>query len=480
MYRDAAGPTRTVARLQGMHDLSQEPWRLKRDLQDRLMELFGSFGYRRLETPILEPTELFLRKSGGELASRIYSFSDPGSASVSLRPEFTSSVMRYCLENAAEIDLPARWRYGGPVFRYEGSHPEASGQITQVGVELVGSPSVMADVEVLGLAALVPSRLGLADWRLELTDLDVLDSVLDAVGVSERARTFIVGSVPRLQQGRRAVAQVLEEALRLHLTSQGSEDDYLGRAIEDLDDGQARVVLRGLLQWSAADQLGQRDPEEVVDRLLRKHRGGDDEAKLRRGLELASDLAAIRGERGEALDAVGAVVRAAGADGRAFDRLSEFLDLLLADAEIAAHLTLDFGLVRGLAYYNGVVFEVRHPAWPGALGGGAVRCTGPLPGGYGAVAGPRLRLQPGGVAVSDRRDRLPGKLVAETLLGPGAGRGPGKLRARPPDHHGVAPAGGADRVGGRRTRTGPGPGLRGQKGYNSGDRSTPGWTTHKP
>jgi len=79
-------PTKTVARLRGMHDVSQESWRTKRDLQDRLMELFGSYGYRCLETPILEPTDLFLRKSGGELASRIYSFTDPGSNLVSLRP----------------------------------------------------------------------------------------------------------------------------------------------------------------------------------------------------------------------------------------------------------------------------------------------------------------------------------------------------------------------------------------------------------
>ncbi len=98
----------TVSRLQGMRDLAQESWRLKRDLQDRLMEMFSSFGYGCLETPILEATELFLRKSGGELASRIYSFTDSGGAQVSLRPEFTSSILRHYLENAGELALPAR------------------------------------------------------------------------------------------------------------------------------------------------------------------------------------------------------------------------------------------------------------------------------------------------------------------------------------------------------------------------------------
>ncbi len=248
MNGETVGLDKSVARLRGMRDLSQESWRTKRNLQDRLVELFGGFGYRTLDTPILEPTDLFLRKSGGELASRIYSFTDPGSNLVSLRPEFTSSIMRHYLEHASVTDLPARWQYAGPVFRYEASSPEASGQFTQIGAELVGAPGVMADAEVLGLAAQVLSRLNVAGWRLELADLDVLNSVLDAVGVSERARTFIISRVPRLRQGRQVIPQLLEEARHLHVTGRGGEDDYLSQAIVGLDDDRARVVLRGLLQ----------------------------------------------------------------------------------------------------------------------------------------------------------------------------------------------------------------------------------------
>jgi histidyl-tRNA synthetase len=353
-----------------MHDVSQESSRRKRDLQDRLTDLIGALGYRHLETPILEPTDLFLRKSAGQLASRIYSFTDPGSSLVSLRPEFTSSIMRHYVEHDTGIDLPARWQYSGPVFRYEVSHPEASGQFTQVGAELLGSSSVMADAEVLGLTAEVLAHLGVTDWRLELADLDVLNSVLNAVGVSERARTFIIGSVPRLRRGRQAVPSVLEEAQKLRIVGGDADDDYLGQATKGLSDSQARVVLRGLLNWSAADQLGQRDPDEVVNRLLRKLRGSDSEETLIRGLELASDLAVVEGEPKDALSAAGALVAASGADESAFDRFSELLDLLQSNSRISGRLVLDFGLVRDLAYYNGVVFEVTHPDWPGTLGGG--------------------------------------------------------------------------------------------------------------
>jgi len=283
--------------------------------------------------------------------------------------------MRHYLENAAEISLPARWQYCGPVFRFDVSHPEASGQFTQVGGELIGSSEITADVELLNLAVAVPTQLGLDGWSLQLADLDILDSLLDPVGLSDRARSFIIQSMPRLREGRSAVPRFMEEGRHLHLVggSNGSldpEDAALHQAIQGLNDVQARSVLLGLLQWNSADQLGQRTPEDVVERLLSKIRGTDNEDKLRQGLELASDLAAIKGEPGQALESVKKILKSAGASQDAADRLSEVVSLINNEPNARGQIVLDFGLVRGLAYYNGVIFEVRHPDWPGALGGG--------------------------------------------------------------------------------------------------------------
>ena len=336
---------------------------------NRLVKLIGSYGYRYLETPILEPTELFLRKAGGELASRMYSFTDTGNSSVSLRPEFTSPIMRHYLEHAEEIGLPARWQYAGSVFRYE-EDGQGSGQFTQVGAELLGSSSVMADVELLGLAARIPSQLELSGVQIKVADLDVVQSVLNAVGVSERASTFIIGSMSQLKEGRKAVPAVMEQARNLHLAAGESRDDSLSQAITGLDDNQSKRVLQGLLNWSAVDQFGQRGPDEVVDRLLRKLRGGDRVTTLSRALELISDMAGIRGEPLASLAALRAVVAEAGADTAAVDRFDEFLQLVQTEPGIAQNLIIDLGLVRGLAYYNGLVFEVTHPSSPTPLAGG--------------------------------------------------------------------------------------------------------------
>ena len=145
MYRQPVESTTPVARLRGMSDFTGDALLRRERLQRRLTALLSSYGYRGLDTPLLEPTELFLRKSGGELASQLFSFTDPGSRAVSLRPEFTAPAMRYYLEHAAEIELPARWQYCGPVFRFDGASPPSvsdrpgnSGQFTQIGGELLG------------------------------------------------------------------------------------------------------------------------------------------------------------------------------------------------------------------------------------------------------------------------------------------------------------------------------------------------------
>ena len=60
----------------------------------------------------------------------------------------------------------------------------------------------------------------------------------------------------------------------------------------------------------------------------------------------------------------------AGADLAAIDRLADLVEILESCSETRGKVTVDFGLARGLAYYNGIVFEVRHPDWSAPLGGG--------------------------------------------------------------------------------------------------------------
>lgn len=376
MLRQSAESKPAVARLRGMPDIAGSTLLGRSKLESRINALLSSYGYSPIDTPLLEPTELFLRKSGGELASQLFSFIDPVSRSVSLRPEFTAPVMRHYLEHAQEIDLPARWRYCGTVFRFENSSETIQEgvwdqhQFTQIGGELVGSSSEIADVELLELALSVLSEAGLADWSMRLADLDILNTLLDPLGLTDRVRDFVVRSVPKLSEGSERIPGLMEQARRLHLVGRRSEDDYLSQAVDGLDDDEAKNVLLGVLRSNSLDQLGQRKPEEVVERLLRKIRRPDAEQTLLLALRAACELAQIRGAPAQALESANSVLRRAGADDIAATRLMKVVDMLPVPLDSVGKVVLDFGLVRGLSYYNGVIFEVTHPRCSSPIGGG--------------------------------------------------------------------------------------------------------------
>ena len=400
----AAAPVR---RLAGMRDWSGDAGRRRRAVQERLAGFIGRRGYEMLEAPALEATELFLRKSGGSLASRMYSFTDPGSNAVSLRPEFTASVMRHYLETAGAggadgnpdgdgdgAGAVARWQYAGPVFRYDPEHAAGSGQFTQVGAELIGGAAggdaIAADAELLALAAGAVSAVGIGGYRVRLADLDVVDSVLDTVGLSERGRAFIVANMNRIGTAPAGIDALLRRASELRIVAGGALPDdeaNLAAAVSGLPDDAAREVLAGFLRWrggggASGSPLGQRTPGEIVDRLLHKLRGGDDPEALRRGLTLAGRLASIGrdgigrddggldGRPAAAVAAIRAVAEDAGAQPAAVNRLAELVALVDGEPALRGHLVINFALARGIAYYNGIIFDIVAAGDGVTLGGG--------------------------------------------------------------------------------------------------------------
>ena len=108
-----------IQKLNGTTDFDPETSQRIAAVSSQLHNFFNARAYQIVSTPILEHTDLFLRKSGGELAAKMYTFSDPSGRKVSLRPEFTSSVVRAYVQGSFRGKFPLRWQYSGTVFRYD-------------------------------------------------------------------------------------------------------------------------------------------------------------------------------------------------------------------------------------------------------------------------------------------------------------------------------------------------------------------------
>ena len=132
-------------------------------------------GYGYIVTPLFEETGLFLRGVGEStdvVSKEMYTFTDKGGRSITLRPEQTAGVMRAIVEHGLfRGQLPVKLWYTGPNFRYEQPQSGRYRQHVQVGIEAVGSDDPALDAEVVWLAARAYAGVGLTRAELQLTSL---------------------------------------------------------------------------------------------------------------------------------------------------------------------------------------------------------------------------------------------------------------------------------------------------------------------
>ncbi|HZD65508.1 MAG TPA: ATP phosphoribosyltransferase regulatory subunit, partial [Acidimicrobiales bacterium] len=121
-------------------------------LVDRFGALADQAGYGLVLTPVLEDLGVFVRGIGEStdvVAKEMYDFEDKGGRRVALRPEFTASIARAYVQHRPS--LPWKTWYWGAAFRYERPQAGRYRQFQQVGVEALGSPDPLLDVEIVGL-----------------------------------------------------------------------------------------------------------------------------------------------------------------------------------------------------------------------------------------------------------------------------------------------------------------------------------------
>jgi histidyl-tRNA synthetase len=159
----------------GTHDLLGEEIRRHRHVAETGREIARRYGYGEIATPVFEFTEVFQRTLGETsdiVTKEMYTFEDRGGDRITLRPENTAGVVRAVITGALTQDLPQKFFYFGPMFRYERPQKGRLRQFHQIGVELIGAPEPMADIEVIALGAHILEALGvLPQTVLELNTL---------------------------------------------------------------------------------------------------------------------------------------------------------------------------------------------------------------------------------------------------------------------------------------------------------------------
>jgi histidyl-tRNA synthetase len=138
------------------------------------------YGFDEWSTPIFEDTRVFARTLGDTsdvVTKEMYTFTDRGGDSITLRPENTAGICRALVTGGLTQSLPQKIFYAGPMFRYERPQKGRYRQFHQIGAELIGAAEPLADAEIIALGWHILTALGLAeDVVLELNTLGDLPS----------------------------------------------------------------------------------------------------------------------------------------------------------------------------------------------------------------------------------------------------------------------------------------------------------------
>ncbi len=164
-----------IRAMRGTHDILPENAAEWRRIEEIFVNICTRYGYLEIRTPIFESTELFERGTGfatDVVQKEMYTFEDKKGRRISLRPEATPSVIRAYLEHGLDKrGKVLKVFYIGPMFRYDRPGAGRYRQFHQLGIEIIGTPSPVADAEAIVLLWDFLSALGLSGLRIRLNSL---------------------------------------------------------------------------------------------------------------------------------------------------------------------------------------------------------------------------------------------------------------------------------------------------------------------
>ncbi len=337
----------------GQFDSSPEYFQSKQDLIDAITKCLYSFDFDLSDYPLIEPTELYVRKSGGEITNSLYSFIDPGGNRVSLRPEFTASVIRSYIEDAQQYSIPMKRQYVGPVFRYQTFFDKKPTfrQFTQQGCELIGLNSIDTDALILRLALLSLAESGLFSIVVKIGHVGFIREILQKYDLTEAMCLFVLSHLRDLVGGELAISNILDEASSIGLIPNDFNNPKTNK--ETL---WTRDSVKSSFSELLSSSLGRRSEDQIVDRFLDKI-SNDSVSKDQFNLAL-NELSEFIMHNKFSIFSDSKIIS------KNFDvKVHQYVESLVSKVgdidNLDVQYEIDFAIQRGLTYYTGLIFDLE-------------------------------------------------------------------------------------------------------------------------
>src|ERR1700731_985884 len=158
--------------LPGFRDFLPEDCAVRNYIFARWREVARRYGFVEWDGPILEPTDLYRKKSGVEIVDQLFNFTDKGDREVSMRPELTPTLARAVAAHERAFKKPLKWFSIGQFFRYEKQQRGRLREHYQLNCDIIGESDFAADIELIALCIDILRALGLTekDFVVRISD----------------------------------------------------------------------------------------------------------------------------------------------------------------------------------------------------------------------------------------------------------------------------------------------------------------------
>jgi histidyl-tRNA synthetase len=200
--------------LPGFRDFLPRDFAVRQYLQETWRATARRHGFVEYETPLLEDTGLYLKKSGGELSTQLFRFADQGGRDITLRPEVTASLARLAADHQRDFPKPLKWFEIGQCFRYEKPQKGRGREFFQFNVDILGESAAQADAELLAVAIDTMRAFGFEkdDYQVRVSDRQAWADFAAKRGLDAEQLATFLQIVDKLERER---PEVLEEKLGL-------------------------------------------------------------------------------------------------------------------------------------------------------------------------------------------------------------------------------------------------------------------------
>jgi histidyl-tRNA synthetase len=237
--------------LPGFRDFLPHDCAVRNYVFSRWREVARRHGFTEWDGPILEPTDLYRKKSGAEIVDQLFNFTDKGEREVALRPELTPTLARVVAAHEREFKKPLKWFSIGQFFRYEKQQRGRLREHHQLNCDIIGENDLAADVELVALGIDILREFGFEakDVVVRMSDREFWTDFLRAQRVDDDRWDELLQTIDKIgREPREKTAAKLGELAEpvINLLRTGGKSDKLSRLLDQLR-------ARGLSEFAEID-----------------------------------------------------------------------------------------------------------------------------------------------------------------------------------------------------------------------------------